>query len=141
MSEANAFFDSNLLLYLLSADAAKADRAEDLLADGGVISVQVLNEFAAVACRKLDLTWPEVREVLGTAQSLCRVEALRVATHERGLSIAERYGFSVYDSLIVAAALLAGCSLLWTEDLQDGQRIEDQLTVKSPFATSGSDCA
>jgi predicted nucleic acid-binding protein len=136
MNAANAFFDTNVLLYLLSEDAAKADRAEGLLADGGVISVQVLNEFAAVASRKLGLSWPEIRELLETAQSLCRVEPLTIATHERGLTIAERYGFSVYDSLIVSSALLAGCSVLWTEDLQDGQRIEDQLTVKSPFATS-----
>ena len=136
MSATDAFFDTNVLLYLLSEDTAKADRAEDLLAEGGVISVQVLNEFAAVASRKLGLAWPEIREVLGTAQSLCRVEPLTIATHERGLAIAERYGFSVYDSLIVAAALLAGCGVLWTEDLQDGQRIEEQLTVKNPFATS-----
>jgi predicted nucleic acid-binding protein len=136
MSAANAFLDTNVLLYLLSENAAKADRAEDLLADGGVISVQVLNEFAAVASRKLGLAWPEIREVLGTAQSLCRVEPLTVATHERGLAIAERYGFTVYDSLIVSAALLAGCSVLWTEDLQDGQHIEEQLTVRNPFATS-----
>jgi predicted nucleic acid-binding protein len=136
MSATDAFFDTNVLLYLLSEDAAKADRAEDLPADGRVISVQVLNEFAAVASRKLGLAWPEIREVFGTAQSLCRVEPLTLATHERGLAIAERYGFAVYDSLIVSAALLAGCRVLWTEDLQDGQHIEDQLTVKNPFATS-----
>jgi predicted nucleic acid-binding protein len=135
MSATDAFFDTNVLLYLLSEDTAKADRAEDLLAEGGVISVQVLNEFAAVASRKLGLTWPEIREVLETAQSLCRVEPLTVATHERGLAIAERYGFSIYDSLIVSSALLAGCSALWTEDMQDGQRLDDQLTVKNPFAT------
>lgn len=136
MSAANVFFDTNILLYLLSEDAAKADRSEDLLADGGVISAQVLNEFAAVASRKLGLAWPEIRELLGTAQSLCRVEPLTIATHERGLALAERYGFAVYDSLIVSAALLAGCSVLWTEDLQDGQQVDDQLTVKNPFATS-----
>ncbi|MEL6340320.1 MAG: PIN domain-containing protein [Myxococcota bacterium] len=136
MSEVSAFFDTNVLLYLLSADAAKADQAEALLADTGVISVQVLNEFAAVASRKLGMAWPEIREVLGTARSMCRVESLTVATHDRALGVAERYGFSVYDSLIVAAALLAGCDVLWTEDLQDDQRIEDQLTVKNPFARS-----
>ena len=97
--------------------------------------MQVLNEFAAVASRKLGLAWPEIHQVLETPQSLCRVEALTVATHESGLAIADRYGFSVYDSLIVAAALLAGCGVLWTEDLQDGQRLDDQLTVKNPFAT------
>ena len=97
--------------------------------------MQVLNELAAIASRKLGLAWPEIREVLETAQSVCPVEPLTVATDARGLAIAERYGFSVYDSLIVAAALLAGCGVLWTEDLQDGQRLDDQLTVKNPFAT------
>ncbi len=136
MSEAEAFFDTNVPLYLLSGDAAKADRAEAVLAEGGVISVQVLNELATVASHKLGLTWPEVHEVLDTVRALCRVEPLTVATHERGLAICERYGFSVYDSMIVAAALLADCRVLWTEDLQGGQHIEDQLTVKNPFATS-----
>ena len=56
MSKADRFFDTNVLLYLLSKDTAKADRAEILLASGGVISVQVLNEFASVASRKLALT-------------------------------------------------------------------------------------
>jgi predicted nucleic acid-binding protein len=133
MSGTEAFFDTNVLLYLLSGDAAKADRAEALLAEGGAISVQVLNEFAAVASRKLGLTWPEIREVLDTARALCRVEPLTVATHELGVAICERYGFSLYDSMIVAAALLADCSVLWTEDLQDGQRIDGRLTVKNPF--------
>jgi len=64
MPEVRAFFDTNILLYLLSDDAAKADCAEELVATGGVISVQVLNEFAAVASRKLGMSWNEIREVL-----------------------------------------------------------------------------
>lgn len=135
MSVAEAFFDTNVLLYLLSSDAAKADRAEAVLAEGGVISVQVLNELATVASRKLGLSWSDIHEVLDTVRALCRVEPLTVATHERGLAICERYGFSVYDSMIVAAALLADCGVLWTEDLQDGQHIEAKLTVRNPFAT------
>ena len=67
------FFDSNVLLYLLSADATRADRAEALLARGGHISVQVLNEFASVATRKLGMTLIEVREVLATVRALCTV--------------------------------------------------------------------
>jgi predicted nucleic acid-binding protein len=133
MSAADAFFDTNVLLNLLSDDTAKADLAEALLAGGGVISVQVLNEFASVASRKLGLTWPEIREALDTARAVCRVEPLTVATHTRGLAISERYGFGFYDSMIVAAALLADCSVLWTEDLQDGQSIEGRLAVRNPF--------
>lgn len=71
MDDVEPFLDTNVLLYLLSADAAKADRAEALLAAGGVISVQVLNEFANVASRKLAMTWPEIREILAAVRTTC----------------------------------------------------------------------
>jgi predicted nucleic acid-binding protein len=126
------FFDTNVLLYLLSADVAKADRAETLLARGGVVSVQVLNEFAAVARRKLLMSWPEIRGVLETVRSVCAVEPISIETHDLGLAIAQRYGCSIYDGLILAAARLAGCPTLLTEDLQDGQMIEGVM-VHNPF--------
>jgi predicted nucleic acid-binding protein len=135
MSEAEVFFDTSVLLYLLSNDAAKADRAEALLAAGGIVSVQVLNEFASVASRKLMMTIPEVREILSTVRSVCVVKPLDVETHDLGLELAERYGFSIYDTLIVAAAVRAGCAILYTEDLQRGQVIEN-LTIRNPFAGS-----
>jgi len=135
MTAARVFFDTNVMLYLLSEDHAKADRAEALLASGGVISVQVLNEFASVASRKLGMSWPEIHEVLETIRQLCRVDPLLVATHDRALEISERYGFSIEVSLIVASALGAECDLLLTEDLQDDQRIDDRLLVKNPFST------
>jgi predicted nucleic acid-binding protein len=135
MSEADSFFDTNVLLYLLSKDTAKADRAEVLLASGGIVSVQVLNEFASVASRKLAMTIPEIREFLSTIRAVCIVKPLDIDTHELGLDMAERYGFSIYDGLIVAAAMRAGCSKLYTEDLRQGQVI-DQLTVRNPFAGS-----
>jgi predicted nucleic acid-binding protein len=135
MSGAERFFDTNVLLYLLSADPAKADRVERMLASGATVSVQVLNEFAAVAVRKLGMTVAEAREALTAITAACGVTPLTLEVHERGLQIAERYGFSIYDSLIVAAALESGCSTLYTEDLQDGQRIERVLTVRNPFRT------
>jgi predicted nucleic acid-binding protein len=135
MSEANSFFDTNVLLYLLSKDVTKADRAEVLLASGGVVSVQVLNEFASVASRKLVMTISEIREILSTIRALCLVKPLDIETHELGLDMAERYGFSIYDGLIVAAAVRAGCKILYTEDLQQEQVI-DQLTIRNPFARS-----
>ena len=76
MSGARSFFDTNVLLYLQSAGAAKADRAEELIAGGGVISVQVLNEFVAVATRKLAMSLAEIRDVLSVVRSLCAVEPL-----------------------------------------------------------------
>ena len=136
MSGDEDFFDTNVVLYLLSADPAKADRAEELLAIGGTISVQVLNEFVAVASRKLHMSWIEIREVLAQVRAVCAVEPVTIETHERALRLAERYGISIYDALIVSAALLANCKTLYSEDMQDGQVIERQLTIRNPFTTS-----
>ena len=133
MSGAEAFFDTNIVLYLLSADQAKADRAEELIAQGGVISVQVLNEFAAVASRKLGMSWPEIRDVLAQVRAVCAVEPVSVETHDRGLLVAERYGASTYDAMIVAAALCAGCKTLYSEDMQDGLVVDRQLIIRNPF--------
>lgn len=135
MNGGEDFFDTNVVLYLLSADAAKADRAEELLAIGGTISVQVLNEFVAVASRKLRMPWIEIREVLAQIRAVCAVESMTIETHEQALWIAERYGVSIYDALIVSAALLANCKTLHSEDMQDGQVIERQLTIRNPFAS------
>lgn len=133
MSGGEDFFDTNVVLHLLSADTAKADRAEELLALGGTISVQVLNEFVAVASRKLRMPLIEIREVLTQIRAVCAVASVTIETHERALRVAERYGLSIYDALIVSSALLAGCKTLHSEDLQDGQVIERQLTIRNPF--------
>jgi predicted nucleic acid-binding protein len=133
MSAAEPFFDTNVLLYLLSANAAKADRAETLLADGGTISVQVLNEFASVALRKLEMPVAELREVLEPVRNICQVEPVTEDTHDRALALVERYRFSFYDALLVAAALRAGCVRLYSEDLQHGQLIDRQLRILNPF--------
>src|ERR1035441_10064523 len=98
MSETEVFFDTNVLLYLLSNDAAKADRAEALLATGGVVSVQVLNEFASVASRKLTMTIPEVREILSTVRSVCVVKSVDVEPHDLGLELAARNRMSIYEA-------------------------------------------
>jgi predicted nucleic acid-binding protein len=134
MTAADAFFDTNVVLYLLAADAVKADRAEELIARGGRISVQVLNEVVAVARRKLGMTWREVREVTTQVRAVCPVAPLTVETHERGVQLAERLGLSIYDGTIVASALLSGCATLYTEDLQDGQVIDGRLTIRNPFS-------
>lgn len=135
MNGVKPFFDINILLYLFSGDSDKADRAEALMAQGGLISVQVLNEFASVASRKLGLSYPEIRDVLKIIRRVCKIESITLETHELGLQVAERYGFSVYDSLIIAAALIAECETLYSEDLQSGQVINGRLVIKNPFAT------
>lgn len=135
---AKAFIDSNVILYLLSTDAKKADAAEAILLTGGTISVQVLNEIANVAVRKLGMPWAEIIQFLAPLRSLCAVEAITVETHDRGSEIAERYGLSVYDSMIVAAALIAECKVLYSEDMQDGLLVDRQLRIVNPFKTNTS---
>ena len=132
MSAAEIFFDTNVLLYLLSGDAAKADRAEQLLAGRGMISVQVLNEFAAVAVGKFAMEIAEIRAVLAAIRAVCNVKPLDVDTHDLGLEIAERNRYSIYDSMLLAAAIRAECSIFYSEDLQHGQTI-DGLTIVNPF--------
>jgi predicted nucleic acid-binding protein len=133
MSAGSAFFDTNVVLYLLSGDSGKADRAEALIAAGGVISVQVLNEFVSVALRKFAMGMPEIREVLSAVRAVCSVEAVRVETHDLALDLTDRFQLSFYDALIVAAALLAKCGVLYSQDMHDGRRI-DGLTIRNPFA-------
>lgn len=133
MVAAEVFFDTNVLLYLLSADSAKADTAEALAADGGVISVQVLNEFASVGLRKLAMPLGEVREVLSTIRAVCEVTPIDIETHDLALELVERYQLGMYDALIVAAALQANCAVLYTEDLQHGQKFGG-LSIRNPFA-------
>jgi predicted nucleic acid-binding protein len=138
MSAADIFFDTNVLLYLLSADATKADRAEQLLTAGGLVSVQVLNEFASAAAGKLAMPRVEIREILSTIRAVCNLKPLDVETHELGLELAERYRYSVYDSMVLAAALRAGCSTVFSEDFQHGQKI-DRLTIINPFRSERAD--
>lgn len=133
MSVAKQFFDTNVLLYLLSADETKANRAEEELSAGGIVSVQVLNEFASVASRKLNMSIPEIQEVLAGIRAACKVVPISEQTHDLGLKVVERYGLSVYDAMIVAAALLAGCKTLLSEDMQNGQSIDGTLEVRNPF--------
>jgi predicted nucleic acid-binding protein len=128
-----SFIDSNVLIYLLSADTTKADQAESVMKKGGLISVQVLNEVANVARRKLAMSWEEINEVLSLIRMLCPVEPLTVETHDKGMAIAERYGLSIYDAMIVAAALMGGCDTLFSEDMQDGLLIDNQLRICNPF--------
>ncbi|TAK56377.1 MAG: PIN domain-containing protein [Gammaproteobacteria bacterium] len=134
MSDSETFFDTNVLLYLLSADTSRADRVEELLERPGVISVQVLNEFAAVASRKLRLSWAEIREVLAAVRGVCRTEPVTTEDHDRAVDLAARYRFSFYDSVILATALRAGCTTLYSEDMKHRQRIDGRLSIINPFA-------
>ena len=128
-----AFFDTNIIAYFVSNDPVKAAVSARLLQQGGVISVQVLNEFASLTIRKLQWSVLRIRGVLAAVRSTCSVEPLTEAVTERALDVAEQHKLNTYDALIVASALLAGCSTLYTEDLHDGLVI-DGLTVRNPYA-------
>ena len=128
-----SFFDTNVLVYVASDDRVKADRAEAMISSGGAISVQVLNELANVARRKMRLSWQETHAFLSLLRGLLTVHPLTVETHETGLALAERYGLSTYDAMIAAAALHAGCDTLWSEDMQHGMALDGQLRISDPF--------
>jgi predicted nucleic acid-binding protein len=128
-----SFFDTNVLLYVASGDPVKADRAEKLIGAGGMISVQVLNEIANVARRKMGLSWTETRAFLSMIRGLLPVQPLTIDIHETGLALAERYGLSTYDAMIAASALHADCDTLWSEDMQDGSVLDGRLRIANPF--------
>jgi predicted nucleic acid-binding protein len=129
-----SFVDSNVLIYLASGDPDKAERAEAVLRDGNaIISVQVLNEIAAVGRRKMQLSWAELGDFLAAIRAILPVHPLTEDTHVAGLALAEDHGFSLYDAMIVASALEAGCDVLWSEDMQDGRVIKERLRIRNPF--------
>ncbi len=127
------FLDSNILVYAFSDDP-KAGVAEALLARGCLTSIQGLNEFANVARRKLKMDWPEVVEALASIRTLCRtISPLDLETHVDALRLAERYGFSFFDALMVASALRLDCGTFWSEDMQNGMIVDERMTVLDPF--------
>jgi predicted nucleic acid-binding protein len=133
---AERFFDTNVLLYLVTP-GAKADQAEALVVSGGVISVQVLNEFVSVARRKHGTDWDKLTDLLAGFRLQFRVEPITVAIQERAVAIAEAHRLNIYDANILAAAEQAGCDVLYSEDMQHGQRI-GALTIRNPFADAVS---
>lgn len=131
-----SFIDSNVVLYTLSQDEPKQRRALELSAGGGLISTQVLGEVANVMRRKLGYDIPAIRAVLVRLIGNCRLHPLTPWTTLRALDVAERFGFSFYDRLIVAAAQEAGCDTVYSEDLQHGQVVGPGLTIVNPFIES-----
>ena len=138
MTSPREFLDTNVLVYAFSDDPRSA-RAEDLLAKCCASSVQALNEFANVARRKLSMDWREVRDALDAIRALLSaVTPLDLETHLAGLQLAERHRLSVYDAMMLAAALQLGCTTFWSEYLQDGLVVEGRLTIRNPFVAGSS---
>lgn len=131
------FLDTNVLVYAALQPDPRSEAARALLARRCTISVQVLNEFVNVARRKLRRTWPEIAAALGAIRTLCRTPLpLTVATHAAAIEIAGRTAYQFYDALIIASALEAGCTTLFSEDLHDGQQIDGRLTIRNPFGSA-----
>ncbi|WP_321805618.1 PIN domain-containing protein [Burkholderia sp. BCC1993] len=134
IESAKSFVDSNVVLYLLSGDESKANRAEVLFLRQPVISVQVLNEVASICSRKLRMPWSDVGEFLEPIKRLCRVVPITVDAHDLARRLAERHRLSFYDACIVATASIEGCEYLYTEDMHDGLRVEGGPELRNPFA-------
>jgi predicted nucleic acid-binding protein len=126
------FFDTNILVYAF-LDLAKREQALDLMASGGIISAQVLNEFTNVARRKRQRSWPDIENAVSVIRDrFPDIVPLTADTHAAALDLARDHGFAFYDALIVAAAIEAGCDVLYSEDLQHGRTIGG-LTIRNPF--------
>lgn len=132
MREIDVFLDTNVLVYFLSNDLEKARASERLLADGGAVSVQVLNEYVSVARRKLGTPWESLAENVAAFKETLTILPLTIETHERGLALARRHNLAIYDAMIAAAAQLAGCRTPYSEDLHDGHGL-DGLRIVNPF--------
>jgi len=133
MNAKKIFFDTNTLLYLLSSDSKKADWVSSNLQQSNVISVQVLNEFTSSCLRKIKISNAELDEFLDLFMSTFNVIKLDMETFKTGLMISRRYGYQHYDSMIIAAALEAGCERLYSEDMQHRQIINKKLQIVNPF--------
>jgi predicted nucleic acid-binding protein len=130
---ARIFFDTNVLLYFFSESGQRTLTAENLLLEGGIVSVQVLNEFVSVARGKLGMSWNEIRIARDKALILCpNPVSLTEGIHRSAVEISARYGYQIYDALILAAAMQAGCTAVYTEDMQHGQTMGN-LTIVNPF--------
>jgi predicted nucleic acid-binding protein len=130
---AKQFFDTNILVYAFASDDPRSARAESLISKGGVLGVQVLNEFANVTRRKLRWQWDQIEACMAVVEELFGPAApLTTVIHARAVALARERDLSFYDALIVAAAQDAGCQILFSEDFQHGQKF-GTLVVENPF--------
>jgi predicted nucleic acid-binding protein len=121
-----AFFDTNILIYA-QGDDAKGRRAREILAQGGFTSVQVFNEFAAVQRRKFGRSWDDIAAALADiAEVLGPPVTMDHRLHQAVLALAAAHGFSFYDALVLAAALEARCDVFFSEDMQNGRKLESK---------------
>ena len=127
------FADTNIVIYAESRHAKKSPTAVAILEAGPVISTQVVNETVSVLTRKHGFALADANQVALSLLDLCEVVPVDVQTVRDAIRVSERYQLSIWDSLIVAAALLSDCETLYSEDLQDGQVFGERLKIVNPF--------
>lgn len=135
-AEGRVFIDTNVLVYLLSDDAAKAETAERLLTAPGLtrfISTQVIGEFVNVARKKAGLGWPDVSIYIQLFRDACTVAPVLDADQDNALMIAERHMLHWWDSQIIATGIRVGADYLLSEDMQSGMRVAS-IEIRNPFA-------
>lgn len=130
---AKAFADTNIVIYAESSHARKSPVAVAILESGPVISTQVVNETLSVLTRKHGFALADANQVALSLLDLCEVVAVDAQTVREAIRLGDRYQLSIWDSVIVAAALLTGCDTQYSEDLQHGQVFEGRLKVVDPF--------
>ena len=127
------FLDTNVLVYAFE-DSSKADIADELLSAPFIIGVQSLNDFTNVLTRKLKMSWPETLLAIGRVEALATtVRSTELQDFRAALSIGQRYQLSIYDALMLAIALRAGCTSFYSEDMQHGFVVDNQLTIINAF--------
>lgn len=130
------FIDTNIALYLLSDNEEKCTKTKFLLKRSKpTISVQVVNEFINVCLRKIKLELNPTHKLAEALMAMCSIVAVDEDITRQSMQLAKRYQYSHWDSLIIAAALQSGCSILYSEDMHDGQVIENSLTIINPYNT------
>ena len=135
MNGGRAFLDTNVLVYLYSSEEpAKRNTCIDAVENHiRIISTQTLNEFCNVLFKKKDLNSDNVRAALRDANRFAQIAYIDTTTIERAVTLKDRYGYSYYDSLMLASALESGCEIIFSEDMSDGQIIEGRLKIINPF--------
>lgn len=129
------FLDTNIVVYLYSGDEPEKRAAALALIEQNniVVSTQVLSELANTLSRKFGLSFDVVGQAVTEVRDACTVVPVMPDTITQALTLAQKYKYSYYDSLILAAALSAGCETVVTEDMQHAQLIENVLTIRNPF--------
>jgi len=133
----NIFLDTNMFVYLYSEDEPLKQAVVEEIINyiKPIISIQVLNELSNTLRKKFQKEFDEIENVIDEISENCTIEIIDELTVRSALAIAKKYKYHYYDSLIIASALENNCSILYSEDMQDGQIIEKRLKIVNPFSS------